>query len=241
MIGSILVFVAVWVIFTVILKVFFTKNNLILGWLLRLGMDLIEVKILHSFWNSLLFTIINSSQNNIYILLIHLFSYIFLGLTIFRYYKTYQATNIVNHQFLWRLLATLLISVSVFEKMIVFVVLSLVAVGFGMWRYRELREGVEKTAGYRFGIGFKLRAMVLSLLPWISILLISFIIFYRQEISWLASLIIVSCVGYVLIMLNIVITLLIRYYFNHPTFKNKPPSQHKMIPQQSSKRIVSQE
>lgn len=137
MIGSILVFVAVWSIFIVVLKVFFIKNTSILGWLLRLGMDLIEVKILHSFWNSLIFTIINSSQNNIYILWLHLFSYVFMGFTIFRYYKIYQENQTISYTFLWRLIVTLLLSVAVYQQMVLLIILSLISVAFGFQQYRS--------------------------------------------------------------------------------------------------------
>lgn len=137
MIGSILVFVAVWIIFIVVLKVFFIKNNATLGWLLRIGMDLIEVKILHSFWNSLIFTIINSSENDIYILWLHLFSYVFMGFTIFRYYKIYQENQSISFTFLWRLTATLLLSIAVYQQMVLLIILTLISVAFGFQQYRS--------------------------------------------------------------------------------------------------------
>jgi hypothetical protein len=62
MIGSILVFIAVWIIVIIVLKCFVIKNPILLGWFLRIGMDLVEVKVIHSFWNSLIFTFMNSAK-----------------------------------------------------------------------------------------------------------------------------------------------------------------------------------
>lgn len=137
MIGSILVFIAVWVLLIVVLKVFFIKNLLTLGWLVRLGMDFIEIKILHSFWNSLLFTIVISPQNNIYILWLHLFSYVFMGFTVFRYYKIYQESGSISYPFLWRVIATLLLSIAVYQQMVLLIILSLLSVAFGLQQYRS--------------------------------------------------------------------------------------------------------
>ncbi len=41
MIGSILVFIAVLIIIILVMKCFITKNYALLGWMLRLGMDLV--------------------------------------------------------------------------------------------------------------------------------------------------------------------------------------------------------
>jgi len=62
MIGSILVFIAVWIIVIIILKYFVIKNPILLGWFLRIGMDLVEIKVIHSFWNSVIFTFMNSNK-----------------------------------------------------------------------------------------------------------------------------------------------------------------------------------
>ncbi len=139
MIGSVLVFIAVWTLMIVTMKIFFTKNHALLGWLLRLAMDLIEVKIMHSFWNSLIFTVIKSEENNLFMLWVHLVSYAFMGLTFFRYYKIYKTTSKLDSLFMWRVLSTLLISLAVFSKMIVLIILAFVSIMVGLRQYHVLR------------------------------------------------------------------------------------------------------
>ncbi len=139
MIGSVLVFIAVWTLMIVTMKIFFTKNHALLGWLLRLAMDLIEVKIMHSFWNSLIFTIMSAEENNLFMLWVHFVSYAFMGLTIFRYYKIYRTTGQLDCLFTWRVLSTLLISLAVFSKMIVLIIVAFVSIGVGLREYHVLR------------------------------------------------------------------------------------------------------
>jgi hypothetical protein len=91
MIGSILTFIAFWITFLIVFKYLISKDKDIFGWLIRLGMDLIEIKILFSFWNSLIFTFSNGNLNNLYMLWVHIFSYSFMALAAFRYYKMYQS------------------------------------------------------------------------------------------------------------------------------------------------------
>lgn len=179
MIGSILLFIAVWIVVLVILKCFVTKNPALLGWFLRLGMDLVEVKIIHSFWNSLIFTFINSSKDNIYMLWVHLFSYIFMGLVAFRYYKIYQTNGSISYPFIWRVVSTLLLSIAVFNKIIVLTILSLVSVGFGLKHFSATREQNKQLQKFKFGAAFFLRDSVMSIMPWLSIMAICMIVFYK--------------------------------------------------------------
>jgi len=65
----------------------------------------------------------------------------------------------------------------------------------------------------KFSTAFKLRALLLSFLPWISILGISILVFYRDQMPALACEIIIGFLGYVIIIMNVVIFILMGYYF----------------------------
>jgi hypothetical protein len=213
MIGSILLLIALLILVIIVLKIFVTENTTLLGWLIKVGMDVVEIKIIHSFWNSLIFTIMNSTQDNLYIFWVHLFSYTFIGLVGFRYYKTYQSTGEINYSFLWRLLSTLLLSISVFNKMIVFIILTLLSIGFGIKQLYTLREISKDTENFKFGFAFKIRYYTISLLSWLSIMAICMIIFYKHQMKSIAVIGTLSAFTYVLITVEIITIIFLTYFY----------------------------
>jgi len=55
-----------------------------------------------------------------------------MGLVAFRYYKIYQNNGTLNYPFIWRVVSTLFISIALFNKMIVLILLSVISIGFGI-------------------------------------------------------------------------------------------------------------
>lgn len=90
------------------------------------------MKILYSYWNSLIFTIMNSGDNNIFVFVVHVVSYVFIGFIGFRYYKMYQATKEINYLFVWRVVGTMMLAIAVFRPMIVFIIMSVLAILIGI-------------------------------------------------------------------------------------------------------------
>jgi hypothetical protein len=176
-------------------------------------MDLVETKIMHSFWNSFIFTFANSEKDNIYMLWVHLVSYIFMGLVGFRYYKIYQNNGLINYGFAWRLISTLLISIALFNKMIVLIILCLISVVYGFRNFHTTRELNTDLLGFKFGIAFLMRDSVMALLPWLSVMAICMISFYKEQMDCISVIITLGTFTYVLIAVEVVIFILIRYFF----------------------------
>lgn len=62
-------------------------------------------------------------------------------------------------------------------------------------------------------MAFKLRALTLSFLPLLSILIISILVFYREQMSVLACLVLIGVLGYSIVIMNVIVVILMRYYF----------------------------
>ena len=141
LIGSILMFIIAYGIMLWIVKNILEVTAPTFAFLLRLGMDLVEVKIVFSIWNSLLFTIVNASSNNLYLFAVHLVSYVFVGLILYRYYKIYtlSSKNEINYSFIYRVVVLLGLTIAVYNQIIVFIVLMLLSAIFGVTCFSNLR------------------------------------------------------------------------------------------------------
>jgi len=200
MIGSILVFLAFWITLLLMFKFLVARSNILLGWMIRLGMDLVEVKILHSYWNNLIFTIINADKNNLFLIWVYVFSYAFVGLVIFRYFEINQNSGQINYLFIWRALATLLISLAVFNKMIVLVLLTLFSFGFGVRQLDLINEHNKYTKKFRYGFAFTMRNYNIAQMPFFSFMAICLLVVYKEQIDVIKVVKIISIFSYLILI-----------------------------------------
>lgn len=113
--GAIILFFLLWVVILLVAKFLLKINQKSFQWLVRFGLDLIEVKILHSFWSSLIFLIVNgTSSANFVIYVTHACSYFFLTLLIIKRWMIWKAYRSVSLFFLWRIVVTLLVCLAQF-------------------------------------------------------------------------------------------------------------------------------
>jgi hypothetical protein len=80
-----------------------------LDFVVRLAIDLIEVKVLHSFWSALLFIVANYQATEFSIFVTFILAIVFLGGIIGRRYSIYKETGDFGPFFFWRAAATLTI------------------------------------------------------------------------------------------------------------------------------------
>lgn len=107
--GSVLFFAAIWTIVVIISKYLIKVKENRLTYMIAFGLDLMEVKILHSFWSSLLFIIINYTVTNFSVFITFAFAFLLFSAMVARRYALWKETNDISPFFVWRALVTLLI------------------------------------------------------------------------------------------------------------------------------------
>lgn len=84
--GSVLLFSAIWIIVVVIAKYLFTAKEKNISYLVTFGIDLVEVKVLHSFWSAVIYVIINYKSSNFNVFISFSFAFmLFLAILSRRY------------------------------------------------------------------------------------------------------------------------------------------------------------
>jgi hypothetical protein len=84
--GSVLLFAVVWTVVVLVSKYLFKVKENRLKYMVTFGIDIMEVKILHSFWSSLVFILINYSSTNFSVFVTFAFAYVlFLSILARRY------------------------------------------------------------------------------------------------------------------------------------------------------------
>lgn len=62
--GSVLFFAAIWGLVVIIAKYLFNVKEKNVAYIITFGVDLVEVKVLHSFWSAIIYNIINYKSSN---------------------------------------------------------------------------------------------------------------------------------------------------------------------------------
>ena len=62
--GSVLFFAAIWGLVVIIAKYLFKVKEKNVAYIITFGVDLVEVKVLHSFWSAIIYNIINYKSSN---------------------------------------------------------------------------------------------------------------------------------------------------------------------------------
>jgi len=106
----------------------------------KLCIDLMEVKILHSFWSSLLYVISNYQKNEFGMYMIFIFAIIFLGALIGRRYSIWKETQDFSPFFVWRMLSTFVICFVALANEIVISVLVIVSLIVTLWNFFMLHS-----------------------------------------------------------------------------------------------------
>lgn len=88
--GSILSFLVLWSTVLLAAKFLFRVQDPTWKYLTNFGMDITEIKILHSFWSSLIYAILNANSPTFTIYLTQGASYLFVGLIIGRHILNYR-------------------------------------------------------------------------------------------------------------------------------------------------------
>jgi hypothetical protein len=107
--GSVLLFGVVWAVVVLISKYLIEMRESRLNYMVRFGVDLVEVKILHSFWSALLFVVINYNATNFSVFVTFLFAFILFLAVLGRRYAAWVSEKDISPLFIWRLFSTLLI------------------------------------------------------------------------------------------------------------------------------------
>jgi hypothetical protein len=138
--GSVLFFAVLWTFVIIIAKYLFKIKESRLAYMVAFGVDLMEVKILHSFWSSLLFIIVNFSSTNFSVFATFAFAFIIFLAVAARRYAIWKETKDISLLFVWRTLATLLICfISLANELLITLIFCL-AVGISLWEFYLLHS-----------------------------------------------------------------------------------------------------
>lgn len=107
--GSVILFGVIWAFALLISKCLFGIRQSQINYMVKFGSDIMEVKILHSFWSSLLFLIVNYNSSNYIIFITFCFASLFFIAVLGRRYTLWLDTKDVSPFFIWRMICTLLI------------------------------------------------------------------------------------------------------------------------------------
>lgn len=107
--GSVILFGVIWAFALLISKCLFGIRQSQINYMVKFGSDIMEVKILHSFWSSLLFLIVNYNSSNYIIFITFCFACLFFIAVLGRRYTLWLDTKDVSPFFIWRMICTLLI------------------------------------------------------------------------------------------------------------------------------------
>jgi hypothetical protein len=138
--GSVLFFAVLWTFVIIIAKYLFKIKESRLSYMVAFGVDLMEVKILHSFWSSLLFIIVNLSSTNFSVFATFAFAFVIFLAVAARRYAILKETKDISPLFVWRTLATLLICfISLANELLITLIFCL-AVGISLWEFYLLHS-----------------------------------------------------------------------------------------------------
>jgi hypothetical protein len=106
--GSVLFFGILWGAIILISKYLIKAKESRVRYMINFGIDLMEVKILHSFWSALIFVVINYNMTNFSIFATFLFALLLFSAINGRRYSIWRETKDVSPLYLWRVVGTLL-------------------------------------------------------------------------------------------------------------------------------------
>jgi len=138
--GSVLFFGVISLVVYVICRFVLNFKEHRLDYMSKLCIDLMEVKILHSFWSSLLYVISNYQKNEFGMYMIFIFAIIFLGALIGRRYSIWKETQDFSPFFVWRMLSTFVICFVALANEIVISVLVIVSLIVTLWNFFMLHS-----------------------------------------------------------------------------------------------------
>ena len=133
--GSVLFFGVLSLLVYVVCRFVLNFKEHRLDYFSKLCIDLMEVKILHSFWSSLLYIVSNYQKTSFGMYMIFIFATIFLGALIGRRYSIWKETKDFSPFFIWRALSTLLICFVAMANEIVISILVIVSLVIILWHF----------------------------------------------------------------------------------------------------------
>ena len=84
---------------------------------------------------------------------------------------------------------------------------------YGFMHFHTTRELNTDLLRFKFEIAFLMRDSAMALLPWLSVMAICMISFYKEQMNCISVIITLGTFTYVLIAVEVVIFILIRYFF----------------------------
>jgi hypothetical protein len=109
MAANYVLFGVILILVLLVLKYLTSTNFAIRIWLVRLFFDVVEMPIWFAYWSSLVFTFQNASSSDLKFLLVHLSSYVLIGLLLWRQYRRYRMIKKIELNFIGVLVSTLLL------------------------------------------------------------------------------------------------------------------------------------
>ena len=131
--GSIIFFGVVMLAVYLICCYLFKLKQSRLDFIARFSFDLMEIKIFHSFWSSLLYIIVNYRATEFGMFIIFVLALCFLGGIIARRYSIWKDSKDLSPLFFWRAAGTLLICFVALANELIVSLLLLVGIGITMW------------------------------------------------------------------------------------------------------------
>jgi hypothetical protein len=131
--GSVLFFALLWSFIIIIGKFLFSISEKKISLMINFGLDLIEVKILHSFWSAIIYVIINYKAANISIFISFSFAIMSFLAILSRRYIFWKEDNEISPFFIWRLVSSLLISLLSLANELVVACIFTVALLIAIW------------------------------------------------------------------------------------------------------------
>ena len=223
--GSILLFGTVSLIVYVFCRFVLQFKEARLDYMSKLCIDIMEVKVFHSFWSSLLYIVSNYQESQFAMFMIFIFAIIFLGALVGRRYSIWKETHDFSPFFVWRAASTLLVCFVAMANEIVISLLVVISLGVTLWQFFLLHSSKylvninslnsanymeERTykvlnnydleVSYSFSISF--RNIIITLCPFLSALVTGVLILLRDEEYY--SIFLSAALIYVLLLLVVV-------------------------------------
>lgn len=131
--GSIIFFAVLWLIAFVVCKYLFLLKPSKQVFMVNFGSDFLQFKIIHSFWSSLLYIIINLTTNNLIIFISFGFALVFFLAVCARRYMLWKLMGESSPFFFWRIAAGLLLPLIGFANELLVTLLLVCSLTVAIW------------------------------------------------------------------------------------------------------------
>lgn len=138
--GSILFFAAIWGCVIIITKFLFQPSEKKIAYMIHFGLDLTQVKILHSFWSAVFYVIINYKATNFSVFVSFSFAILLFLAILSRRYIIWKQQNELSPFFLWRVVASLLICLISLANELLVAMIFVAAIVVAIWEFKILHS-----------------------------------------------------------------------------------------------------